>query len=73
MIAGKLLGKFMFVCYRYDNTFSDLTEHMLNEDLIQITHSSYEHQLRSGCLCTWENPNKILVSFSKLFYVLPNI
>lgn len=44
-IAGKLLYKFVFVCYRYDDTFSDFTEHMLNEDLIQTINSVYEHNL----------------------------
>lgn len=40
MFADKLLGKFMFVCCRYDNTFPDLTKHILNEDFIQSMNTN---------------------------------
>lgn len=40
MLADKLLGKFMFVCCRCDNTFTDLSKHILNEDFIQLMNTN---------------------------------
>lgn len=42
MFADKLLGKFMFVCCRYDNSFTDLTQHILNEDFIQPMNTNFD-------------------------------
>lgn len=68
MFADKLLGKFMFVCCRYDNTFPDLTKHILNEDFIQSMNTNCD----VDAYALDKNIKNNLVSCLKPFYVLPN-
>lgn len=68
MFTDKLLGKFMFVCCRYDNSFTDLTQHILNEDFIQPMNTNFD----VDAYALDKTVKKILVSCLKLFSVLPN-
>lgn len=63
MLADKLLGKFMFVCCRYDNTFTDLTKHILNEDFIQPMNTNCDVYAYSLDKTVKKNLSELLKTF----------